>query len=161
MPILIRQCPPTATEIRVQRAKIDIVFVAVSTRSVGVPVLYQPSRRRAGIFIHHVAVQDDPFPHRQSAMVEIQGQVIVERTQFAKAKGQPGDFADRLFQRQQRLSRRPGDLCLVTRMQCWRMLAAVAHVEFRRFNGVSPPAVIAAKVSLAIFIALLARGTPA
>ena len=106
-------------------------------------------------------MQDNPLSHRQPAMAEIQRQVIVERPQIAVAKGRPGDLGDCLLQRQQRLPGRAGDRGLVAGMERRRVLAAVAHVEFGGFHFVPPSAIIAAKVSLAICIAWLARGNPA
>ena len=158
--MLIRDRAPATAEIGVERAKIDILFVPIAARGIGLPNLDQRLGHRARVFVQNPAVQNDPLAHRIAAMVKILDQVMVQSAQIVVAKGRARDLGQALLHGQKRLLGRAWHAGLVAGVIGWRVQRAVTHVEFSGFHLVSSCA-MAAKVSLAIFMAWLARGTPA
>ena len=148
--VLIRQCAPAAAEIGVDGRKIHVLLVPIAPARIRLPDFHKRMRHRAAVFIQHPTVDDDAFAHRISGFGVVLDKVVVQGANIAVAKGRAGDFRHRSLQRQKRLTRAAGQAGLVGLRIGGRMPEPVALVEFGGLHLVS---LIAAKVSLAIFMA--------
>ncbi len=130
--------PAAAAEIRVERAEVDVLLVAVAARGVGLPDLDQRVGHRPAVFVEHAAVDDDALAHRHAAVLEVHRQVVVERAEVVMAEGRAGDLGRGLLQGQKRCARGAGDRGLVDRGMGRRMQGAVTFVEVSGLHLGSP-----------------------
>ena len=133
-----------AAEVWVQRRQVAVVLVTIPTACVGLPDFHQGMRNRLAILIAHATCQDDPLAYRQTAIVEIKQQVVVELAEFQVGKVRPTGFADRLRNTHQRLARGAGNGGLVVGGQGFGVPVAVTDDK--------APAVCIRHVDLLLFL---------
>ena len=105
----VRQGAAHAAKIGVQRRQVAVVLVAIAAACVGLPDFNQGVRNRLAVLIAHPTRQDDPLTDRQTTVVEIEQQVVVELTEFQVGKVRTTGFTDRLRDAHQRLTRGAGN----------------------------------------------------
>ena len=127
--VLVGQRPAAAAEVRVDRREVGVLLVAVAAAGVGLPELDQGVRHRPPALVEDAAVHDDPLADRLAAVRVVADEVVVERAEVGMAERRPGDLAQRVLQRQQRVARRAGDAGLVGGRQGRRVQRPVALEE--------------------------------
>ena len=133
-----------AAEVWVQRRQVAVVLVTISTACVGLPDFHQGMRNRLAILIAHATCQDDPLAYRQTAIIEIQQQVVVELAELKVGKVRPAGLTHRLRDAHQRLTRGTGNGSLVVRGQSFGVPVAVTDDK--------APAVCIRHVDLLLFL---------
>src|ERR1700722_12272499 len=77
--VLVGDHAAAAAEIWIDRGKISIILVPVSSAGVGLPHLDQRVGNAAAVFVHDSAVNDGAFADRFACLGIIQDHVMIER----------------------------------------------------------------------------------
>ena len=124
-PVQVGHAAPTAEEIRVQRGRMLIGGVDVSTGRVGLPDLDQRVRNTAPKLVEHPPGDDDPFAHRFPVPDTVAGQIRIKRRQSLMSINRPRHLGQTGRQRNQRLGGASQNRGFVIRMDQRRMAAPV------------------------------------
>ena len=144
IPFTIGQGAAYATKVGIQRCQVTVVLMAITTASVGLPNFNQGVRNRFAVLIAHATREDDPLANRQTAIVEIEQQVVVELAKFQMGKIRAAGFANRLRDAHQRLARGTGNRGFVVGRQGFGVPVAITDDK--------TPAVCIRHVDLLLFL---------
>ena len=128
--VLVGQHAAAAAEVRVERADVLVLLVAIAAAGIGLPDLDQRVLHRTVELVAHEAVHDDALADRQAVLRCVHDQVVVARAQLVGTEHRRRDFRQRLLQRDQRIARAAQDAGLVGRGVGRRVRRGVAHQEF-------------------------------
>ena len=111
--VLVGQHAAAAAEVRVERADVLVLLVAIAPARVGLPHLDQRILHRPAELVAHMAVHDDALAHRQPVLGGVEDQVVVLRAELLGTEHRRRHFGQRLLQRNQRVARAAQDAGLV------------------------------------------------